>query len=634
MATSKNRKTVKKDQKPAPEKPKRGRWFWVSNGLSAVIWLVLLAAGVLGYFALGLPDVDAVVATTRRQPIVTVRDVQGNDIVRVGALYGDAVSVDDLPPALSAAVLAVEDRRFYTHSGLDARGFARAMLANLRAGSVVQGGSTITQQVAKNLFLTPERTVGRKIREALLALWLEQKFTKDQILTLYLNRVYLGSSTYGVEAAAQTYFGRSARDLSVYQSAMMAGLMKAPSRYNPKTDIKAARERTAIVLGVMVDAGYLTEDQAKTAERGGAVSIAKGFSGRGRYFADWVLATLDDLMGAIEDDLIVHTTLDPSLQSAAEQRLSEALNGAAETRQAGQGAVLVLSPEGAVRAMVGGRNYETSQFNRAVQARRQPGSAFKPFVYLAGLEGGLVPTDMLEDAPINIDGWRPQNFSGTYEGPVSLEDALARSLNTVAVRVARKVGPAAIIATARRAGISASLANDLGLALGTSEVSLLELTAAYAPFANGGVAIVPYGIVDVVTTDGRFLYQRQGGGLGRVADPGFIGMMNRMLARAITDGTGKNATLDRPAAGKTGTSQDFRDAWFIGYTPDLVAGVWIGNDDGRGMKGVTGGGLPAQVWRDVMLSGHRGTPPTALAGWMPPKPVDPLTRFWRRLTGG
>ena len=294
----------------------------------------------------------------------------------------------------------------------------------------------------------------------------------------------------------------------------------------------------------------------------------------------------------------------------------------------------MLSPEGAVRAMVGGRNYETSQFNRAVQARRQPGSAFKPFVYLAGLEGGLVPTDMLEDAPINIDGWRPQNFSGTYEGPVSLEDALARSLNTVAVRVARKVGPAAIIATARRAGISASLANDLGLALGTSEVSLLELTAAYAPFANGGVAIVPYGIVDVVTTDGRFLYQRQGGGLGRVADPGFIGMMNRMLARAITDGTGKNATLDRPAAGKTGTSQDFRDAWFIGYTPDLVAGVWIGNDDGRGMKGVTGGGLPAQVWRDVMLSGHRGTPPTALAGWMPPKPVDPLTRFWRRLTGG
>ncbi|MBT4741400.1 MAG: PBP1A family penicillin-binding protein [Rhodospirillaceae bacterium] len=634
MAPSKKPKNVNKDQKPLPDKPRRGWWFWLSNGVSAFIWFVLLSVGVLGYFALGLPDVDDVVASTRRQPIVIVRDAQGEDIVRAGALYGDAISVDDMPPALPAAVLAIEDRRFYTHAGLDARGFARAMLANVRAGSVVQGGSTITQQVAKNLFLTPERTIARKIREALLALWLEQKFTKDQILTLYLNRVYLGAGTYGVEAAAQTYFGRTARNLTVYQSAMIAGLMKAPSRYNPKTDEDAARSRTAVVLQAMVAAGYLTPEQANTAKSGGQVKVSKGPSGRGRYFADWVLANLDDLVGSIEDDLIVHTTLDPSVQSAAERSLVSALKGVAKTRDAGQGAVIVLSPNGAVRAMIGGRDYQSSQFNRAVQARRQPGSAFKPFVFLAGLEAGLTPIDTLEDAPINIDGWRPKNFSGTYEGPITVEDALARSINTVAVRVARKAGPSAIISTARRVGISTPLTSDLGLALGTSEVSLIDLTAAYAPFANGGVAIVPFGILDVVTTDGRVLYQRQGGGLGRAAEPEYINMMNRMLVKTMTQGTGKTAQLDRPSAGKTGTSQDYRDAWFIGYTSDLVAGVWIGNDDGSGMKGVTGGGLPARVWRDVMLNAHRGTPVTALAGWTPPEPVDPLTRLWRRLTGG
>ncbi|MEQ8508964.1 MAG: PBP1A family penicillin-binding protein [Rhodospirillaceae bacterium] len=638
MATSKTPKNVKKPAKAKPAKdnaasPRRGRWFWISNGLSALIWAGLAVAAVLGYFALGLPNIDSVVESTRRQPIVTVRDAEGNDLVRVGALYGTAVSVENLPPSLPAAVLSIEDRRFYTHSGLDARGFARAMLANIKAGGVVQGGSTITQQVAKNLFLTPERTIGRKIREALLALWLEQKFTKDQILTLYLNRVYLGSGTYGVEAAAQTYFGRSARDLSVYQSAMIAGLMKAPSRYNPKTDLAAARERTAIVLGAMVVAGYLTQDQAAVAKQGGQVNVAKSSAGQGRYFADWVLATLDDQIGTIEDDLIVHTTLRPSLQSDAELRIQAAIEAQGTARQVSQAAFVLLSPDGAVRAMVGGRDYRISQFNRAVQARRQPGSAFKPFVYLAGLEDGLIPTDVMDDAPINIDGWRPQNFSGTYAGPVALEDAFAQSLNTVAVRVARRAGPQAISDVARRSGITTPLAADLGLALGTSEVSLLELTAAYAPFANGGVAIVPYGIVDVVTTDGRVLYQRQGGGLGRVAEAPHIGMMNRMLAKAVQDGTGKSAQLDRPAGGKTGTSQDFRDAWFVGYTPDYIAGVWVGNDDGQSMKGVTGGGLPATLWRDLMLSAHRGTPIQALAGWSEPPPVDPLTRFWRRLTG-
>jgi penicillin-binding protein 1A len=643
MATSKQTKNVKKSQKSktnasaeSAQLPARrvGFWFWISNGLSILIWIAIAVTAVLGYFAYGLPDVNEVVSTTRRQPIVTVQDAQGDAIVRVGALYGDVVSVENLPPSLPAAVLAVEDRRFYSHRGLDLRGFVRAMLANIRAGAIVQGGSTITQQVAKNLFLTPERTIGRKIREAILAVWLEQKFTKDQILTLYLNRVYLGAGTYGVEAAARTYFDRSVRDITLYQSAMIAGLMKAPSRYNPATDRAAARARTQIVLQAMVNAGYLTADEASTAEQGGEVRLARGPSSRGRYFADWVLTDLDDLIGSIENDLIVHTTLDPVLQAAAEDRLNGSLDSPAEARGARQGAIVVVSPDGAVRALVGGRSYQTSQFNRAVQARRQPGSAFKPIVYLAGLEAGLLPTDTIEDAPINIDGWQPQNFSGTYAGKVTIEDALAQSLNSVAVRVAREAGPAAIVETARRVGISTPLANDLGLALGTSEVTLLDLTVAYVPFANGGIAVVPFGIVDVVTTDGRVLYQRQGGGLGRVAKPEYIGMMNRMLARTLIDGTGKKARLNRPAAGKTGTSQDFRDAWFIGFTPDAVAGVWIGNDDGRGMNGITGGGLPALIWRDVMVTALRGTQPTALAGWTLPPPSDPLTRLWRRLTGG
>ncbi len=643
MATSKQPKKVNKAQKgKAKAKTKgaksaakrRGTWFWISNGLSLLIWCAIIGAGVLGYFAYGLPDVDQVVEGTRRQPIVTVRDREGTDIVRIGALYGEVVTVSDLPPSLPAAILAVEDHRFYSHRGLDLRGFARAMVANIRAGTIVQGGSTITQQVAKNLFLTPERTIGRKIREAMLALWLEQKFTKDQILTLYLNRVYFGAGTYGVEAASQTFFDRSARDITLYQSAMLAGLMKAPSRYNPASNPTAARERTDVVLQAMVDAGYLTTEDRAKAKLGEDIRLARGPSGQGRYFADWILADMDTLIGPIEHDLIVHTTLDPALQNAAEAHLRMALEQHQDSRDVEQGAIAVLSPDGAVRALVGGRSYQASQFNRAVQARRQPGSAFKPIVYLAGLEAGLLPTDTMEDAPINIDGWRPQNFDGTYAGDVTLEYALAHSLNTVAVRVARDVGPAAIATIARRVGITSPLADDLGIALGTSEVTLLDLTAAYAPFANGGVAIVPYGVIDVVTTEGQVLYQRQGGGLGQIADPDVIGMMNRMLLHTIEEGTGKSAQFGRPAAGKTGTSQDFRDAWFIGYTPDLVAGVWVGNDNGSGMAGVTGGGLPASIWRDVMRSALQNIPPSALAGWSPPPPVDPLTRLWQRLTGG
>jgi len=633
MATSKQPKNTgkgKPSSEPAPHK--RGAWFWISNGLSLVIWAVIGLGLVLTYFALTLPNVDDVVETTRRQPIITVRDAAGKDITRVGALYGEAVTVQDLPPALPAAVIAIEDRRFYDHSGLDLRGFVRAMLANVRAGSIVQGGSTITQQVAKNLFLTPERTYTRKIREALLAVWLEQKFTKDQILTLYLNRVYFGSGTYGVEAAAQTYFNRSARTLTAYQSAMLAGLIKAPSRYNPKTDETAARTRTDVVLNAMIATGFMTESQAAAAKAGAQINLAAGPSGAGRYFSDWVLASVEDLLGTIEDDLIVNTTLDSGLQRVVEERLTNAIAGV--DRGVEQGAAVVLQPDGAVRALAGGRSYASSQFNRAVQAQRQPGSAFKPFVFLAALESGMVPTDEVEDAPINIDGWRPQNFSGTYEGPVSLEHALAYSLNSAAVRVAREAGPTAIADVARRFGVSSPLTKDLGLALGTSEVSLLELTAAYAPFANGGIGIVPYGIIDIVSSDGRLLYKREGGGIGRVAAPEHIGMMNRMLAKTVSEGTGKTANLNRPAAGKTGTSQDYRDAWFVGYTADLIAGVWVGNDNGAGMNGVTGGGLPAAVWRDVMLDAHRTLPAVALSGWTPPEPADPLTRFWRRLTGG
>jgi len=580
-------------------------------GATFFTWAVIIFTLLAGWYYLDLPDVDEALEATRR-PTVTLVSADGQVLAARGDLYGIPVNLRDLPAALPDAVMATEDRRFRDHIGIDPIGVLRATVANVRAGRIVQGGSTITQQVAKNLFLTPERSLKRKFQELMLAFWLEHRFSKDQILTIYLNRVYLGAGTYGVDAAARRYFAKPAARLSTYEAAMLAGLLKAPSRYNPAANAEAAHKRTRQVLANMVAAGYLTQSQARAAENNRKRRIAAGSRRIGRHFADWVLDQVPSFVSPGDRDVTVITTLDADLQRSAERRLARLIAGQGAKRGADQAALLVLGADGAVIAMVGGRDYAKSQFNRVTQAKRQPGSAFKPFVFTAGLEAGLTPKTVMEDAPVEIGGWKPKNYDGGYAGPLTLTQALANSVNTIAVKVARKAGAEKIVETARRFGITSDLEADLSLALGTGEVTLMELTTAYVPFANGGFAVWPYGIREIRDGSGGTLYKREGSGLGRAAHPGRIAAMNAMLARVITEGTGKRAKLARPAAGKTGTSQDFRDAWFIGYTSDRVAGVWFGNDAAKPTKGLTGGGLPALLWRDVMTESHRGLAVRAL----------------------
>jgi penicillin-binding protein 1A len=582
------------------------------------IWAGLGGLGLVVWYAYDLPDVNRLGAV-EHSPTVTLLDLKGNEIASFGELYSGALELSKLPPALIRAVLATEDRRFYDHFGLDLIGLARAAYVNLRARRIVQGGSTITQQLAKNLFLTPERTWKRKIQETLLALWLEYKFSKDHILGLYLERVYLGAGTYGVEAAARKYFGKPVTRLDLAQSAMLAGLLKAPSRYAPTRDPALAGARARQVLANMVANGDLTTAQAAAAGRRPAALAWRRRAGRGaRYFADWALEQVRRYLGHAERDLVVVTTLDRRLQRAAEAAVEAALAGDGAKLGVTQGALVALTPRGAVRAMVGGRSYAQSQFNRVTQARRQPGSAFKMMVYLAALEAGMAPDDVLQDEPVRVGEWRPRNYSGRHEGAVSLRQALARSINSVAVKVSERAGRQRVIAAARRLGITAPLEPHPSLALGAAEVSLLELAAAYAALANGGQGLWPHGITEIRDRGGAVLYRRQGSGPGRVIAPRQVAALNDMLGAVLSEGTGKAARLERPAAGKTGTSQDFRDAWFVGYTADLVAGVWLGNDDGAPMKRVSGGGLPARLWRAFMGEAHAG---------LPARPLGPAPRL-------
>ncbi len=607
-------------------KPPRRRLLWRLFKISVTlgIWAAIAVAGLLAWYATDLPDIDDALATTRR-PTVTLLAADGSVIATRGDLYGVPVDVQSLPKALPEAVLATEDRRFYDHFGLDLIGIIRAAWNNVRAGRIVQGGSTITQQAAKNLFLTPERSLKRKLQELMLAIWLERKFSKDQILTIYLNRVYLGAGTYGVDAAARRYFGRSATRVSVYQAAMLAGLLKAPSRYNPQADRKRAERRTDQVLANMVAAGYLSEAGAKAAKRNKAIRGSRGEAVSG-YFIDWVLDQISDYIAPGNNDVTVTTTLNPVLQRAAEQRTIAMLSGPGKKLKVGQAALVALATDGAVRAMVGGRDHSKSEFNRAVQARRQPGSAFKPFIFMAALEAGYRPERRISDAPISIGDWTPRNFNRKHQGEVSLTEALAGSINTAAVRLAEEVGRGKVADLAARFGITGKIKPTPSLALGTHEVSLLELTAAYGPFANGGSGVWPYGIAEIKNGRGDVLYRRQGSGLGRIAEPRDIAAINRMLAEVVVSGTGKAAGMARPVAGKTGTSQNYRDAWFIGYSADLVTGVWMGNDNGAPMKRVTGGGLPARLWKSFMTDAHRGLARRQLPGGAVPVAVARSTK--------
>jgi len=632
----------KKNTRPQKRKSKRSKkaprqpWtlkrllMWVST---LGIWGCLLLAAILAYYAYDLPDVDDAMAVERR-PGLTLLSADGQVIAASGDLYGEAIQVTDLPDYLPQAVMATEDRRFYSHFGIDIIGLGRAMVTNIMAGHIRQGGSTLTQQAAKNLFLSPERSIKRKVQELLLAFWLEQKFTKDQIFTLYLNRVYFGSGTYGVEAAARKYFAKSARNLSLYESALIAGLLKAPSRYNPRANPKLAEERTDVVLMNMVNAGFLTQAQANAAKKhkNRVINSARPHKS-GRYFADWIMEQVGDYVGPLNQDLTIQTTLDMSLQSVAEKRLRAMLNKHGKKRRVGQGAVVALSPDGAVRAMVGGRDYGQSQFNRATQAQRQPGSSFKPFVFLAGVEQGLDGDTRYTDAPITIGKWKPRNYSGRYEGEVTLRRALADSINTVAAQVGRQVGFDRVVDTAHRLGITSPLSPHPAISLGASEVNLLELTAAYGPFANGGYGVFPFGIENIQDASGKILYQRSGGGAGRIVKERHIGEMNRMMKTVMLDGTGKKANFNRSLGGKSGTSQSFRDAWFVGYSADLVLGVWMGNDNEKSMRKVSGGDLPAILWRQIMQAAHETIPMHPLPGEDGPEVVEQVKGFFESLFG-
>ncbi len=597
--------------------PRRPLWRGaVKLGVLLCLWAFIIGGGALAYFALTLPDTSQLTASERR-PSITILADDGSLIASFGDLFGRPLTLKEMSPYLPKAVIATEDRRFYSHFGIDPYGMVRAALTDLRAGQIVQGGSTITQQLAKILFLTPERNLARKIRETLLALWLEHRFSKDQILEIYLNRVYLGAGTYGVDAAAHRYFGKSAAKLNLFESAVVAGLLKAPTRFSPARDRDKATARADQVLANMVDAGFITAaDEARAGKDEAALAVV-GRPGS-RYFADWVADQIRDFAGTADKDLTVHTTLDPRLQAAAEASIGDTLARFGAKDRVNQGALVALAPDGAVRAMVGGRDYGHSQFNRATQAQRQPGSAFKPFIYLAGLEAGLRPTDRFVDAPIRIGNWQPHDYLNRYQGEMSLAEALAQSINTIAVQVAERAGIPRVIAVANRLGITSDLANDASIALGTDEVNLLELVSAYAPFANGGIGVLAYGISEISDSEGKIIYRRTGSGPGPVIAPDLVGMMNEMLAGVIARGTGKAAALPRPAAGKTGTTQDYRDAWFIGYTADLVTGVWLGNDDDTAMVKVTGGSLPAAAWRTFMLAASQGLPVRPLVA---PRPV-------------
>jgi len=599
---------------PKGRRPRRGRWlrrlaYWC---LVLVVWAGIGGAGLVAYYAYDLPDIRSLEAPARR-PAIQLATADGAVVASFGDLVGETLTLDEMPTTLSMAVMATEDRRFLSHPGIDPLGLARALVANVRAGSIRQGGSTITQQLAKNLFLSAERTYKRKVQETILAIWLERRFTKNQILTLYLNRVYMGAGTYGADAASKRYFGQSARQIDLWQSAMLAGILKAPSRFNPISDPEAASQRTRQVLANMVDAGFLSPEQAAAAhpKPGRPVAVAVAQPGA-RYFADWVMDQVPGFVGFTDRDLVVVTTLDPTLQRLAENKVAVAIDIDGTAAGVQQAALVSMAPDGAVKAMVGGVDYGQSQFNRATQALRQPGSAFKPILYLAALQAGYKPDDRFNDAPVKIGNWQPKNYEGTYRGMVTLREALTSSINTVAAQLAERVGPKRVVALAERMGITSKIKPDASLALGTYELTPLELTAAYASLANAGEGVLAYGIREIRDTSGAVLYRRQGSGLGTVAGRAEVGAMNDMMGQVIAVGTGKAARLDRPVAGKTGTTQDFRDAWFMGYTADLVTGVWLGNDDNKPMKNVTGGGMPARLWRDFMQAAHAGLPPRPL----------------------
>src|SRR3954470_4081994 len=500
----------KKKKSKGPRRSLIGRAAYWS--LVIGLWCFIGAIGVIGWVAAHLPPIQSL-EVPKRPPSIQIVGLNGRVLATRGEMGGSAVPLRELPPYFPKAFLAIEDRRFHSHWGLDPVGVIRAVAANVLHRGVSQGGSTITQQLAKNLFLTQERTMQRKLQEVILAAWLERKYSKDEILDLYLNRVYFGNGAYGVEAAAQRYFGKSARNVTLSEAALLAGLVKSPSRLAPTRNYDGAERRAQVVLAAMSDAGFVSESEAKTAIASAPKIVKPTAGGSINYVADWVMDVLDGVVGRVEQDVVVETTIDPALQAQAEKALLDELLPKGAKFDVEQGALVAMTPQGAVRALVGGRNYADSQFNRAVAAKRQPASSFKPFVYLTALERGLTPDTIREDKPIEVKGWKPENYSHEYFGPVTLTKALAMSLNTVSVRLTLEVGAQSVVRTAHRLGIASKLEPNASISLGTSEVSVMELVSSCVPFANGGIAVAPHVIDKVRTASGKLIYRAQNQGL-------------------------------------------------------------------------------------------------------------------------
>lgn len=596
---------------PKPPRPPRNKkksvlWPWLLKwSFILLIWVSFFGGCLVLWYSYDLPDITKLQQTERR-PSITVLAKDGTKLATYGDLHGQMMDIKKLPPYVVQALLAIEDHRFYSHFGVDILGLVRAIWVNYRAGHVVQGGSTITQQLAKNflqsekLYTVSDRSLRRKIQEALLALWLEHKFTKEQILTIYLNRVYLGSGTFGLAAASQHYFGKRPQDLSLYEAAVIMGLLKAPSKYSPSNNPQLADQRATQVLENMQREGFIRED-VKEAALALASSTAETFRGSAiRYFTDWIVDTLPQTVDIQDKDVIVTTTLDPRLQSLAEAKLDQVMQEKGEAAKVTQMALVSMTHEGAIRALIGGTNYKKSQFNRATQALRQPGSSFKLVLYLAALEAGVHPTDLISDLPIRIGKWRPKNFEYQTRGEITLKDAMAHSVNTVSVRLAHRLGINRLHEAAKRLGLNSPLPRDLTIVLGTGETTLLELTSAYAVISRNGLSVKPYAILKVSDLEGRSLYVHRDSTPQRVVDASVTRDLTQMMEAVMTYGTGKKSALGRPSAGKTGTSQLHRDAWLIGFTPELITGTWAGNDDNTPMNPKPGSPA-ARLWHLYMV---------------------------------
>ena len=571
-----------------------GSWLATAfkYGLAAAGLGLLALIVAVGVAMTSLPDYDELAQRNDLGQMIRVRAADGSILVTMGPSFGQWLPYDKIPATMRAAMISVEDKRFRGHLGVDPIGMARSIKVRFDSGQWKQGGSTITQQLARNIFLTNSRTFGRKVREGVLALALERKFSKNQLLELYLNRVYFGGGAYGIDAASRTFYGHGADQLSLGEAAIIAGLVKAPSNYSPTADVDAARGRAGVVVKSMIDNGFLPPDAVVDAAQIRVQPATRQNSSR--YFTDWALPQLDTLIDETSEPIDVWTTLDPRMQLAADRAIN------ANAPSGAQGALVSIDRDGAVRAMVGGRDYVTSLYNRATQAQRQPGSAFKLFVYLAALEAGRKPTDTMVDEPFEVDGWKPRNSTRSFAGPVSVREAFSRSINTISAKIGAELGVGTIADMARRFGVGTNISTYPSMVLGTSDVRLIDMTRAFASVGNRGISVMPFAIRKVVSADGRLLYQHERIEERVLVAPWVAAGMTDLLQSAVLSGTGRAAQIGRPVAGKTGTTSSNKDGWFIGFSSGLTTGVWMGRDDAKAVAGLQGGTAPARAFANFM----------------------------------